>query len=447
MRLVEALLAEDKKKTVSLLTQSLLANTGDATSTTRLLLARARTFREMHEPIRAQEDLERAVKLLESGHVMIGSDRIRDAVVGSPLDALGMLADVLDRGGNHTRAQEMLERSRTWPSGARNQPAGIRSPTPPSSVVVVSYGLFDDRVVIYANNIRATVSVTSAEVKRLATVFEESIEQNDISRFQDAARQLSRILVDPIATITRPGDTLVFVRDPALGRLPFGALMLANGRHLIQEHPVVITPNTTAWLQSLHRKRTTSRALLSIGNPRSDETGPLAGAETEAKEVAAMYPSRALLIGVAATKQRVISNLAYCDAAHFAVHANTGLGETNPPHLVLSETKDDDGRLTAAEIAALELDHIRTVVLAGCRTAAGPRSLVDAFLAAGAGSVVGTLWEVDDAATREMSISFHRSLRAGATPAAALRAAQIEMIRRAASPRDWASLQLYGSGS
>jgi CHAT domain-containing protein len=259
---------------------------------------------------------------------------------------------------------------------------------------------------------------------------------------------LSRILVDPISAVVQRGDMLVFVHDPALGCLPFGALKRADGRYLIEEHPVVVTGSTTAWVQSLHRKRRASRALLSVGNPLPDEqTVPLAGAEAEAKEVAALYPSRALLIGASATKKRVISNLAYCDSAHFAVHANAGLDEAMQPHLTLSETKDDDGRLTAAEIAALELDHIRTVVLAGCRTAAGRRSLVEAFLAAGAGSVVGTLWDVDDAATREMSITLHRSLRDGATPAAALRATQIDMIRRAASPRVWASLQLYGSGS
>ena len=377
---------------------------------------------------------------------MIAPNGVRDAVVGSPLDAFVILADVLDHRGNPARAQEMLERFRTWPLVARNQPRA-RLQTLPSSTIVVSYGLFHDRVVVYANNLRATVSVTSAETRRLVTAFEESIEQNDIRRFKDAGRQLSRILADPIAAIAQPGDMLVFVRDPALGRLPFGALILADGRYLIEKHPVVITLSTTACLQSPNRKRMASRALLSIGNPLSDgQTGSLAGAEAEAKEIAAMYPSRALLIGASATKQRVISNLAYCDAAHFAVHANAGLGEAMPPHLILSDTKDDDGRLTAAEIAALDLDHIRTVVLAGCRTAAGTRSLVEAFLAAGAGSVVGTLWEVDDASTREMSITLHRSLRDGATPAAALRATQIDMIQRSAPPRVWASLQLYGSG-
>ena len=447
LRLVEALLAEDKETTISLLTQS-LRTAENGTATAQLLLARARAFSEMREPRRAQEDLERVVKLLESVRVITASTKIRDAIVGSPRETFHMLADALDRDGDAGRAQEMLERFRTWPRGARNPPSPIDWQAFPPSTVIVSYGLFHDRVVIYANNIRATVSVPSAEVERLANEFEHSIEQNDINRFKVVGRRLSRVLFDPIATIAQSGDTLVFVSDPALGRLPFGALIRADGRNLIEEHPIVITPSRTAWLQSLQRKRPTSRALLSIGNPLPDEqTVSLAGAEAEAKEIASMYPSRALLIGASATKQRVISNLAYCDAAHFAVHANAGLGETMQPHLILSEMNDDDGRLTAAEIAGLELDHVRTVVLAGCRTAAGKRSLVEAFLTAGAGSVVGTLWEVDDAFTRQMSVTLHRSLRDGSTPVAALRATQINMIRRAASPRVWASFQLYGSGS
>lgn len=312
LRLVEALVAEDKKETVSLLTQSLHANTGNATATARLLLARAHALREMREPRRAQDDLERAVKLLESGHVMIAPSGVRDAVVGSPLDAYSMLADALDRQGNWSRAQEMLERSRAWPRFAGNQTLPIRPQALPPQVVIVSYGLFHDRVVIYANDIHATVSVTSSEVKRLASAFEESIERNNLRRFRDVGRQLWRILVDPIAAVTQPGDTLVFVGDPALGRLPFGALMRPDGRYLIEAHSVVIAPSKTEWLQSFYQKRRASRALLSIGNPLSDEQATsLASAEAEAKEIAAMYPSRALLIGASATKKRVISNLAY----------------------------------------------------------------------------------------------------------------------------------------
>jgi CHAT domain-containing protein len=177
----------------------------------------------------------------------------------------------------------------------------------------------------------------------------------------------------------------------------------------------------------------------------------LAAAKTEAEEIATMYPSHALLVKGDATKARVVGALPYCDAAHFAVHANAGIGDAMPAHLILSRTADNEGILTAPEIAALRLDGVRTVVLAGCSTAISPArsragSLVDAFLAAGVGSVVGTLWQVEDAPTRTMSIAFHRELRNGSTPAQALRTTQLEMIRHDAAPRVWASLQLYGSG-
>lgn len=451
LRLVEALVAEDPRQTVDLLTESLRVTQED-TATARLLLERARAFQTTHQPERATNDLERAVALLEGGSVFWAPAGIRDAVVGPPSEAYCMLADTLDKRGDPGRALEMLERFRMWPQLPQNRLIPLHADAP-AGTVVINYGLFPDRVLIYANDTRTSVSVGSVEVQRLVATFAEAIESNNLRSFRDTGRALSRILVDPIASVARPGDILVFVLDPALRQLPFAALLQDNGRYLIEDHAVVVTPSLTSWLRSLHTDAKISRALLSVGNPFPVQAGvSLAGAEAEAKEIAALYPSRALLVGAAATKQRVISALDYSDAAHFAVHANAGLGEAMPPHLLLSESKDNDGKLTAAEIAALQLENIRIVVLAGCRTAvttpvpSSTRSLVEAFLAAGAGSVIGTLWEVDDAATREMSIRFHRASRSGATPAGALRTTQMEMIRSAASPRVWAAMQLYGSG-
>jgi len=321
--------------------------------------------------------------------------------------------------------------------------------------------LFDDRLVIYASSslgvTRTAVAANRPEIERLVSAFNQAVAHGDLSAFQNTGRALTRILVTPIAKLSEIGDTLVFVRDPAFGRLPFGALMSENKHYLIEDHAVVVTPSISSYLRALHTRTTTSGALLSVGNSlafeRSASLTPLPAAESEAKEIASMYPSKALLFGADATKERVIGALPYCDAAHFAVHANAGLGEAMPPHLILARTADDEGKLTASEIAALPLSGVRTVVLAGCRTAisspgptAGTHTLVDAFLDAGAGSVVGTLWEIEDVPTREMSVMFHRELRKGSTPAEALRMTQVEMIRHAISPRVWAALQLYGSG-
>jgi len=297
-------------------------------------------------------------------------------------------------------------------------------------------------------------SQLSSQLELLVTASDQAIARDDRLAFHDTGRSLEQILVEPIAKQAANADTLIFVSDPTFGNLPFGAL-LGPKHSLVEDHAVIVAPSISAYLHASHSTAVTSRALLSVGDSspgeRSEPLAALAAAKSEAEEIAAMYPSHALLVEGDATKARVVGALPYCDAAHFAVHANAGLGDTMPPHLILSRTSDNEGILTAPEIAALNLDGVRTVVLAGCSTAISSArsrtdSLVNAFLAAGVGSVIGTLWNVEDAPTRTMSIAFHRELHKGSTPAQALRTTQLEMIRRDAAPKVWASLQLYGSG-
>jgi len=92
--------------------------------------------------------------------------------------------------------------------------------------------------------------------------------------------------------------------------------------------------------------------------------------------------------------------------------------------------------LSANEIARLRLDRRPLVILAACGTfrgdpahVAGMSSLARAFLLAGARGVVGTLWEIDDDVSAPLFLGFHESLRAGASPARALRDAQLAMLR------------------
>jgi CHAT domain-containing protein len=94
------------------------------------------------------------------------------------------------------------------------------------------------------------------------------------------------------------------------------------------------------------------------------------------------------------------------------------------------------------------------VVLSACQTALGKEikgeglvGLTRAFFYAGAPRVVASLWQVNDLATAELMKKFYRGLlERRLRPAAALRAAQIEMSHdpRWKSPYFWAGFVLQG---
>lgn len=80
----------------------------------------------------------------------------------------------------------------------------------------------------------------------------------------------------------------------------------------------------------------------------------------------------------------------------------------------------EDGVLTAREAETLRLDGTELVVLSACETGLGEiqagegaLSLDRAFRAAGAGAVVKTLWQVDDAATAAFMEAFYTDLLGG----------------------------------
>jgi len=92
------------------------------------------------------------------------------------------------------------------------------------------------------------------------------------------------------------------------------------------------------------------------------------------------------------------------------------------------------------------------LVLAGCRSGSGRvmageglLSVAAAFLSANARSVVGALWDLDDAASLDLMTAFYSRASAGETAAQALRFAKRGMLLREALPRDWSGVVLWGA--
>jgi CHAT domain-containing protein len=142
---------------------------------------------------------------------------------------------------------------------------------------------------------------------------------------------------------------------------------------------------------------------------------------------------------------------------HFATH---GLLDNEHPELsglVLSlvgpNGKPQDGFLDLEDVYNLTLPS-DLVVLSACETGLGKElngegliGLTRGFMYAGASRVVASLWQVDDAATAELMGAFYKAmLKDHLRPAAALRQAQIQLMKqkRWRDPYYWAAFTLQG---
>jgi CHAT domain-containing protein len=112
-----------------------------------------------------------------------------------------------------------------------------------------------------------------------------------------------------------------------------------------------------------------------------------------------------------------------------------------------------DGVLTALEAADLDLWGTKLVVLSACDTGVGEVKTGDgvyglrrAFVLAGSETQVISLWPVPDRGTRDVIVSYYRSVLAGGERGDALRQAQLQMLRQPATrhPYYWAGFIVSG---
>ena len=303
------------------------------------------------------------------------------------------------------------------------------------------------------------------------------------------ARRLYDWLIAPI-----PADDqklrLVVIPDGPLHDVPFECLEDASGRYLVQSHTVSYAPSATAFclLKGEHRSHAPELAYLGVGGVpyRSEAVPPngesmgghimraasrglfdLAGLDLsnlpasrdeviETSRILAQ-PNSILLTGSHATETAFKHEpLAEFKVIHLAVHAyeSPGFPERNALLLGRDPNSSDDGLLQAREIAPLPL-NADLVTLSACDTGTGKAegeegnfSLVQAFLLAGARSVVAALWDVDDLSTAELMKLFYAALARGEDEASALRTAKLQMLAQPGErpPLYWAGLTLNGYG-
>ena len=286
------------------------------------------------------------------------------------------------------------------------------------------------------------------------------------------ARRLYSWLVRPFQSRLQNSSTLIIESDPSIAAVPFPALETPDGRYLAAQFRIVESPGID-YARNLHRDAafSTTSVALSIGNPQlgqdlSAAFPPLPDAETEAAAIAADFRHHMLLTGAAATRSRVVQLLPRVAILHYAGHA---LLNPREPGLLLADPALADPVLSGPALAGpgppspailaadqfrtLDLEKLQLAVLSACDTAntdqglAGPGNLVRAFLSSGVPHVVASKWRVDSRVTSQLMTDFYSRLVTGDSVPDALTAAEarIRSHPETAHPYYWAAFASFGS--
>ncbi|HYH97427.1 CHAT domain-containing protein [Hyalangium sp.] len=273
---------------------------------------------------------------------------------------------------------------------------------------------------------------------------------------------------------TAPPDSVVVLADPDFSTSP-QALAALGGQ----------PAGPTLHSFSLERFFSTLRA-----NVAERPWGPLPGSRQEAAAIRRLIPQAQLFLGAEATKERLL-RLSRPGVLHLATHGffladapapkgsravghfgalGDGAPAQLPPDPLLrsglvlagararmpassgaTKSQLDTTLVTALELAGLDLWGTELVVLSACDTGRGDIRLGQgvyglrrALVAAGAETVVMSLWKVNDDITHVLMEDYYRNLLAGQGRAAALHAAMRSLRRSHPHPYFWAPFIALG---
>lgn len=308
-------------------------------------------------------------------------------------------------------------------------------------------------------------------VMRKATVVDSAFIPHTHSTppLEEQLQTLYTDLISPIENaLPTAGQTLVIEPHNVLWLVPFAALKMPNNQWMGDRWPLIYTPSHRT-LKEIRQEppyaaKGEAKAVI-VGNPVMPNAstqkelavhlGPLPGAEQEAKAIYEVLSQKGatLLLGSEATESRVKELSQTHNIVHLATH---GIAYTTDPlasFVAFSPTAEENGLLTAREVATNRSLPLDLVVLSACQTGLGKISgegmlgLSRAFLIAGARTVVVSQWSVSDMATTALMVAFYQAYSQNGEKAIALQKAMASVRNNPdyQHPRYWAAFVLVGA--
>lgn len=309
-------------------------------------------------------------------------------------------------------------------------------------------------------------SITT-DLRRFNTLIEEGRKPDHLARTLAAA-----LLDKAIGRLPRDVDRLVVVPDAGLSRVPVDALVLSDGRRMVERFSISVAPSAGVAVQLWKRPVNSAPVeLLALGDPDFGSSGVALGSTDpdaralatrgalerlpysgrESRMVARYAPSSTVRLGKNASESFIKeTGLRRYRVVHLAAHALVDEQTPMRTALVLSPASDNDGLLRGRDLAALDLDA-DLVMLSACSTGSGTdvhgegvEGLTGPLLEAGARGVVASLWRVDDRTTAEFVQTFYDALADGHPTGTALTIAKRNAMARGEPPAVWAAFTLVG---
>jgi CHAT domain-containing protein/tetratricopeptide (TPR) repeat protein len=294
-----------------------------------------------------------------------------------------------------------------------------------------------------------TVDLGTVDLDQLAKQCRQELENDDL--YLAGPRMAFDLLFAGIWKSINGFERLIIVPHGPLNGIPFSALWFENDsdkreKILMGQRFLIVTVPSAAVMFGERKWRTPSYRpgnSLVMGNPTCD----LPGSELEAKRVAALLGTTAVLRADATSKAFFAASEKLLSIIHIASHGNF---QAEDP--LLSGFDLADRTVTAEEFLGLTC-HANLLVLSGCFTGFADRrpgeelvGLVRAANIAGVPSVVAALWEIDDDSAPLFFEHFYGGLARGIRKDEAFRAAQFALICHPSysKPSHWAPFVLFG---
>jgi CHAT domain-containing protein len=411
-------------------------------------LGRARLFRDKGMMIGAEEELQAAMRILESHGSQLQEGEARESyseLIQGVYDTAILLRweEFNDRRG----ALELLERARTFPRVP--PPLAAQLEELPAGVMVLEYAILEDRLFIWllGRDVFAAFikPIRIANLRKTILGLRHQIQDGTgLDHSRRILEDLHSLLV-PRQIHTLKEKNLVIIPDRVLNLVPFSALLNPEtSRFLIEDHQLVISYSLQglAGRKGLQDDRQSLPSALLVANPSVDQNlflglENLPGSEEEAKRAASYFQESLLLTGSSASKEALLEKADDFDVLVFAGHAFNEAENQSRPFLVLapSPATADSGLLFADEVKRLRYSKLRLVVLSACTSVGSPSTrlagltgMARPFLESGIDAVVGSIWDIEDRDLAGVMESFYRGIARGEPAAQALRRAIVEFL-------------------